>query len=928
MGPLKKALDAIKPSAAHAGMSKASPGPGDDSGTAQHHAGDLARRMFEDSATGMVLGKLSGKIVEANPAFCRILGYTEAEMKELTVFDLTHADDLPGMKERRQAHIEDNVESFPLEKRYLHKDGHVVWVRGTSSLVRDADGQPAYVLGQLQDITETKKIEEEARAERENFRLAMGSITDGVVLFDKDGKFVFCNSAYRKNLEPVQDLLVPGTTFETIVRAVAEKGLITIPKGDLEGYVRRRITGRQKARKEPFILHFTETDRWVVVNEYRTADGGTFAVRTDITEQKKNEDGLLESQSYFLAAIDNMAEGFALYDAEDRLVQCNQKYLEAFGPEVVESFVHGVTFEELIRTAAEHGFFALDGRTKKQAIRERVERHRDPQGPFEMQRGDGHWFLVNESRIPSGGTVLLRQDITDRKRAEEELRESRELLQALIDNLPVFVSLKDTEGRFQFVNRLFEKWVVLDRGDVIGKTVHDIYPKEQAVQFAIEDQEVIGNGTVVSREKDLLYPDGITRSVVSTRFPVFSAAGKVTGMGTINFDISDRKRAEEQLKTAIESIPEGFLYFDADDRLVLVNSKIADIYPLVADVFVPGVSYETCMRTGVEKGQWGPDGGQDKEQWIQERLAYHYDPKGSFEFNLPDGRVIRVEEKRTPDGGIVGVRTDITELKSQIVELMDREQRLEAQGMELVALAEDAVHIRDELDTLNKQKDKFFSIIAHDLRSPFNALLGFSSILESRGPELPADQVSDYGRLVHQAAQQSFALLEDLLDWSRLQMGRMEFDPQPLDVGKSVEAGLFLFEPNAAAKDIKLSADHPRGLMAFADAQMVQTILRNLINNAIKFTPEKGAIAVTARRSGDGIEVAVTDNGVGMTAEKIERLFQLDEKTSTMGTGGESGTGLGLHLCKELVEKNGGKITIESTVGKGSTFKFTLPVAE
>ena len=124
------------------------------------------------------------------------------------------------------------------------------------------------------------------------------------------------------------------------------------------------------------------------------------------------------------------------------------------------------------------------------------------------------------------------------------------------------------------------------------------------------------------------------------------------------------------------------------------------------------------------------------------------------------------------------------------------------------------------------------------------------------------------------------------------------------------------------------AADPPKDLMALADAQMVRTILRNLINNAIKFTPEKGTITVTAGRVEDWIEIAVTDTGVGMTAEKIERLFLIEEKTSTMGTGGESGTGLGLQLCKELVEKNGGKITIESSVGKGSTFKFTLPAAE
>jgi len=134
------------------------------------------------------------------------------------------------------------------------------------------------------------------------------------------------------------------------------------------------------------------------------------------------------------------------------------------------------------------------------------------------------------------------------------------------------------------------------------------------------------------------------------------------------------KQAEELLAETIDSLPEGFLYFDADDRLVLFNSKIADIYPLAADVFVPGVSFETCMRTG----QWSPGDGEDKDEWIRERLAYHYDPKGTFEFNLTDGRCIRVEEKNTPQGGIVGMRPDITDLKKIERQLRDSEERFRA----------------------------------------------------------------------------------------------------------------------------------------------------------------------------------------------------------------------------------------------------------
>ena len=426
------------------------------------------------------------------------------------------------------------------------------------------------------------------------------------------------------------------------------------------------------------------------------------------------------------------------------------------------------------------------------------------------------------------------------------------------------------------------------------------------------------------------------------------------GLVTTCTDITEHKLAEgslaeseQQVRAILANAVEGIITIGEDGIVQTFNPAAEELFGYTSDEIIgQNVALLTTEADQTAAGSYNHDGyihaylktGQGKVIGIGPR---------EVTARRKDGTVFPVElnvsefflgSKRC----FIGTMRDITlrkeaedalreseaNLKKQIVELMDREQRLEAQGMELVALAEDAAQIRDELGTLNKQKDKFFSIIAHDLRSPFNALLGFSSILETRGPELSPEQVTDYGRLVHQAAQQSFALLEDLLDWSLLQMGRMDFDPQPVNIGKIVEAGLFLFEPNAAAKDITLSADHPRGLMALADAQMVRTILRNLINNAIKFTPEKGTITVTAGRVEDWIEIAVTDTGVGMTAEKIERLFLIEEKTSTMGTGGESGTGLGLQLCKELVEKNGGKITIESSVGKGSTFKFTLPAAE
>lgn len=179
---------------------------------------------------------------------------------------------------------------------------------------------------------------------------------------------------------------------------------------------------------------------------------------------------------------------------------------------------------------------------------------------------------------------------------------------------------------------------------------------------------------------------------------------------------------------------------------------------------------------------------------------------------------------------------------------------------------------------------------------------------------------------MHESAQRVFKLLENLLEWSRLQMGQLKFEPGPVDLKEIIDTNLELYVPLAKEKAIRLTGKRRKSLNVFADAHMVDAIVRNLVNNAIKFTPEKGKVTISARRNGKWAEVEVSDTGVGISADKAARLFRLDEKTSTVGTGGETGTGLGLHLCKEMVERQGGRIQVKSTEGEGSAFRFTLPL--
>jgi len=232
---------------------------------------------------------------------------------------------------------------------------------------------------------------------------------------------------------------------------------------------------------------------------------------------------------------------------------------------------------------------------------------------------------------------------------------------------------------------------------------------------------------------------------------------------------------------------------------------------------------------------------------------------------------------------------------------------------------------RDELALLNEEKDKFFSIIAHDMKSPFTALLGLSTILADKAGTFSREEVSQYASLIRRGADQSFKLLEDLLDWSRLQLGRMEYSPQVIDVSEVIETNMVRFQPVAEFKQIEIQGKAASGTAATADLHMVDTILRNLISNAIKFTAGGGKVTIDAKANGQWTEVTVTDDGVGIEAERVNSLFDLGEKTSTKGTDGETGSGLGLQLCKELVELHGGELSVESAKTKGTTFRFTLP---
>jgi len=775
----------------------------------------LLTNVLEQIAQGVVMFDSSRHLVVWNSQYERILQFPENFLKvgmpnqDLTLFLAKRGDLGPGDPEM--------LARQRLELLWSKRTGLAeITVRGGNTYqvsVNPADDDG--LVATYTDITASKNAARNFRESEERLSLSLKSaglgtfswnIKEGTHFWDDRNQEIWgfepgsysgdVETDFRNNLHPED----ADHVWDKINNALSNKG-----NYDLEYRI---------IKPDGSIAHLHAAAILL-----RDEDGNSekfIGVSRDITDRKQSEEAVRISEEMFRTAFETSAAGMALHDLAGGYLKVNQRFCEILGytePEFLKMNWRDVTHPDDIAATEALDVETVSG-VRDNFVTEKRYVHKD---------GHNVWALVYSAhpRDADGDPkYILGQinDISALKQTEKELQDNREIMAALADNLPEFITLKDMDGRFVFVNKRFEEWVDLDRENVIGKTVHDIYSKEQATEFSASDQKALAEQKIFSHEVDLSYPDGKTRTVISTRFPLVSVSGDPIGLGTVNVDISDHKLIEEALR-------------ESEERL-----------------------------------------------------------------------------------------------KAQVETLQEREELLKSQTIELLHLAEERSAARDQLQILNDQKDIFFSIIAHDLREPFNALLGFSSLLSNRQTSLGQREVMEYGAAVHTSAHQVHKLLENLLEWSLLQMGRLEFEPGSIDLKDIIDTNLDLFRPVAGNKKIRLTSSRRQPLEAFADARMISTIVRNLVNNAIKFTPGGGAVTIGARRKGKRAEVEVSDTGIGIAPDRLSKLFRLDEKSSAVGTGGETGTGLGLHLCKDLIDKNGGQISIESIEGQGSTFRFTLPL--
>ena len=372
-------------------------------------------------------------------------------------------------------------------------------------------------------------------------------------------------------------------------------------------------------------------------------------------------------------------------------------------------------------------------------------------------------------------------------------------------------------------------------------------------------------------------------------------------------NLKEIREARTRLTEAIETISEGFSLYDADDKLIVCNSRYKNLFASHAEVMVPGTSFETILRTATKRGLIKDAEGRD-DAWIAERLARHHAASESHIQRRSDGRWIQVSERKTANGGTVAIYADITEMKQHEAELADA---------------------RDAADEANRTKSSFLANMSHELRTPLNAIIGYSEILQEDATDKEDKAAIEDLQKIESAGRHLLGLINNILDLSKIEAGKMDVFIEAVDIQALVKEVLSIVKPLADKSGNVVEMICPADIGSFrSDQTKVKQCLLNLLSNANKFT-SKGMLTLAVAREGDPRSTfRVSDSGVGMTQEQLGRLFQAFSQADASTTKRFGGTGLGLAITKHFCTMLGGDVTVESTPGTGSTFTIRLPDQE
>jgi PAS domain S-box-containing protein len=736
--------------------------------------------------------------------------------------------------------------------------------------------------------------------EEEIFRSIFNNAGFAVALVDLDGNLILVNNFFKELLGYELDDQMKSRIFDFVYpddMGEAEKLFKELTSGIVSSYTKNHRYLKQNG--DVFWGHLTA----IAIKNNEGNTEYTVELIKDITEQRQIEMKFEREQRLLKALMDNLSDSIYFKDLNSYFINLNKASAKKMGydnpDELVGKSDHDIFSKEHAEKALKDEQDIISSGKPKEGI---VEKEIWQDGSYTWASTTKMPLRDESNRII--GTFGITRDITEERNALLKLKYQAKLLNDLNDALVAV----DNEYKITSWNKGAEQMYGVVTADALGQDISKLLVAKMPDEDRQEIRRIVvtngswrGEAIHFDKNKNEIDVDWSINAV-------HDSEGKLIGNVAIIRDITERNkmvaeltRSEERFRALYENATIGLYRSSPDGKIELANPALLRMF-----------GYSTLEEfLGVDIAKDGYEKGETRDEFLKQ-LNRNEEIRG-FENTW-----------KTKNGKIISIRESAKLIKDKKGKPLYIEGTVEDIS-ERVLAEEKIKKYNEELKILNANKDKFFSIIAHDLRSPFTALLGYSDLIVNEFDEMESDEIKQFVKYINDEAKNVYGLLDNLLAWSRIQRGQFAYSPSDFSISSTIEKAITLFKDTAKNKNVELTTAVTNNISVFADENSFFTALRNLISNAIKFTPDGGKITIDASVNDNFVEVSVEDTGVGINETDIKKLFKPDVHHTTIGTSNEKGTGLGLLLCKELIEKNDGEISVSSEVGKGTKFTLKLP---
>jgi PAS domain S-box-containing protein len=888
------------------------------------------QRVYNSPLLGLVRWNINGAIVDANDKFLEIVGYERADLaagrvnwKQMTPPEFAHLGSLAEL-------METAANSVPFEKEYIRKDGSRVPVLAARATFDEMHGDG---IACIIDITKRKKAEQAPLESEERFRTMANAIPQLAWIADPDGYIHWYNERWYSYTGTTPEQM-EGWGWQSVhdpemLPKVLERWKASLAMGQVfdmefplrgaDGIFRQFLTrGFPLKDAAGNVLHW-------------------FGTNTDITELKRNEQQLFDTKQRLEALMMASPVGISFSnDPTCQFITGNLVLLAQFDGSTEDNISASAPNDDALGRQVR---FFLDGRlisdVELPLQRAVAENRVIPPIELEVEMPSGRRWFAEASGVPMHdiegnviGGVAITLDITNRKQAEiklkevldnlenlvkertaelEEafnlLKEREKLLHSIVDGSPGIIFIKDLKGRFTLINKTLEKLLGITLDEIKGKTDYDLFPPDRADYYRLHDRRVLETGIFEQFEEVADLVDG-RHVFLANKFPLHDLHGNPYAICSISMDITDRKKVEEALRLSyiynrslIEASLDPLVTIGYDGKITDANASTELITGYLRDELI-GTDFIDYF-TDHEKAKKG------YEEIFKEGLVSDY----ALEIKHRDGNITPVlynaSVYQDESGEIIGI----------FAAARDITQRQKAEKMLNLKM--------EELKRSNEELEKFAYISSHDLQEPLRMITSYLQLLQKKYQGHLDEKADQYIHFAVDGASRMQNLIKDLLEYSRVDVGTNE--PESVDCEFILNRVLSDIKAVIKGNNATISHDYLPEVMANS-TQMVQ-VFQNLIINGIKFHGEEPPkIHIAAEKKASEWVFSVQDNGIGIDPQYSERIFEIFKRLN--GRERYPGTGIGLSICKKIIEGYGGRIWVKSELGKGSTFYFTLPIKE